>query len=155
MFQDERVNPIHSIFISERQAPERVAFSVYLSHDETHTGIGEKVRYDAVLLNEGNGYSPHIAAFTAPTKGIYLFAFNIAKWRVGQAYVRLMKNGNIINSAAVDVSRPNDDQHAGNVALVELGVGDVVYVEEYHQDNAVIHGDTVNRFTTFSGVLLI
>jgi len=141
--------------LSERQTPERVAFSLYLSHPQEHTGIGQKIKFDAVLLNEGNGYNPHIAAFVAPTKGLYLFAYSIAKLYAGQAVVHLMKNGNAINSAVVDVQTTGIDQQSGNVALVELDVGDVVSVEEYHEADAKIYSNSVYRYTTFSGILLM
>ena len=66
-----------------------------------------------------------------------------------------MKNGNAINSAIVEVITDRVQQQAGNVALVELNVGDVVSVEEYHTGDATIYGSSTYRCTTFSGVLLI
>ena len=61
-----------------------------------------------------------------------------------------MKNGNVINGAVVDVKVNAADEHASNVALVQIDVGDVVYVEEYHYSDVLILGDTGLRWTTFS-----
>lgn len=41
---------------------------------------GQKVRYNDILLNEGNGYNPNTGVFRASVEGIYVFAVKICSW---------------------------------------------------------------------------
>ena len=141
-------------FFTERRSFQNVAFSVYLTQPQTHTRVGQTVKFDGVQLNEGAGYDPHLGRFVAPTRGLYLFAYTVAKYFVGEARVNLMKNGHSISGAIVDVRTDTDDHQAGNVVLVELDVGDVIYVENCINDDIEIYGHGSYKWTTFTGVWL-
>lgn len=53
-----------------------IAFSAYLSHSNFHMSKGECVKFDQVLLNQGNGYNKTTGTFKAPLTGVYLFTFH-------------------------------------------------------------------------------
>jgi hypothetical protein len=60
-----------------RRQTEVVAFSVYLSHDIDHMGIGHHIVFDKTITNDGAGYNVHTGIFTVPVTGLYLFTFSV------------------------------------------------------------------------------
>lgn len=133
---------------------ENVAFSTLLSKDQDHIGLSQTIKFDHVLLNDGNGYSVHSGTFTAPTDGVYMFTYLFAHGGavIGQVWLELMKNGNKINAGVTDTFHTYQDLQGGNVAIIRVQAGDAIWVESFHQNDAKIFGTP--GFTTFSGVLL-
>ncbi|WAR11725.1 C1QL4-like protein [Mya arenaria] len=129
-----------------------IAFSAKLDHTVSHIGIGQKLIFNDVTTNAGSAYNVHAGVFTCPRAGLYLFSYFIGKGTTGQAWFRLMKNGIVINGAVADSVSKYHDTQGGNVAVLDLKIGDSVYVESFHQKSAQVYGDS--GFVTFSGVLL-
>lgn len=132
-----------------RQA-EQVAFTAVLSQHQQHLSIRQKVLFDRVLLNEGNGYSRHTGAFTAPVAGIYLFIYNFGHHSTGETFLELMKNGEFQNSAAVEGHFDIQNLQGGNAAVLRLNKGDVVWVDVFQVADVTLQAG----FTTFCGALL-
>jgi hypothetical protein len=72
--------------------------------------------------------------------------------KVGQTWAALMHNGKRINSAVTDTFHTNEDLQGGNMVVIRMNIGDRVWVETYHQNDAYLDGP--NGFTSFSGIFL-
>jgi len=60
--------------IDKRQGYEGpVAFTAI----KVHIGLNQKILFDRVDLNEGNGFHVNQGVFIAPASGIYIFLFTI------------------------------------------------------------------------------
>lgn len=139
--------------VNKRAVGVHVAFSTLLSYNQYNIAIGQRIMFDKVLLNDGSGYSSVTGTFTVPISGVYLFAYNFAHiYHFGQVWLKLMKNGQRINSAVSDALHDYQDIQGGNVAIIRAVSGDEIWLEAWHQNEASLYG--VQGFTAFSGVLL-
>ena len=132
----------------------RIAFSAILDHLQRHTGLSQVIKYNKVLLNVGHAYEPNTGVFTAPRSGVYQFIYFLAydETNQSQTWIRLIKNGAVLNAAVVDQINSAQDVQGGNAAIVQLNAHETVWIETWHQNNAEIHGQW--GFTSFSGFLL-
>lgn len=103
----------------------KVSFSVSLSYKPLTLGVGQTVKYDAVLTNNGNGYDNRTGVFTCPVAGTYRHMFvvdslstpdiilhlNVNKITVGRLYVSHLHKENTY----VQISR---------TVIVKLQTGD-------------------------------
>lgn len=132
---------------------QQVAFSALLSHNQDHLGLSQNIRFDLVLLNDGNGYNPHSGYFTAPETGVYIFTYVIAHgYEPGQVWVQLMHNGVKVNSGVADSYHQWQDLQGVNIAIIQVNAGSTLWVEIFHQNDASLYG--LDFFTSFSGALL-
>ena len=67
-------------FISAVRTTTKAAFSAYLNESVFHLSSGDIVKYDKVLLNEGDHYNSFTGVFTCPVDGMYMFSFFIDQW---------------------------------------------------------------------------
>lgn len=133
-----------------------VAFSVYLTITNTHMAIGQLLRFDQVLLNDGNGYKIDSGKFIVPLSGVYLFSFNFDTTKT--TFVRLVVDDvNVVDA----VANPHSGQFArkaqsmgGNSAIIHVGRGREVFVQVFEVADADISSSSDFHFCTFSGVLL-
>ena len=62
------------VVVPAAAAEQPVAFTATFKNADLHgLGVGQTVKFDKVLYNAGNAYSPLTGLFTAPTDGTYLF----------------------------------------------------------------------------------
>lgn len=148
----EQVEFVRSTKIRTKRAAENVAFSVYLGHTTDHLAIGMTIKYDQVMLNDGNGYNKFTGVFTAPMAGVYLFSFYLDSYL--RTALRLVLDGNTISDAVADSETPNQEIMGGNTVIINVQFGQSVWVEEYNGNDGQLIGSGAYRFTTFSGVLL-
>ena len=128
----------------------KVAFTVQLS---AHTDFDKHhvIKFDHVISNHGNGYSPNTGVFRAPLPGTYVFSLTLMSRSKGKyVHANMMKNGTILGRVfAGDQASGWPDTGAVTV-VVDLEKDDDVFVQEYY-GNAAFHGD---KFCTFTGFLL-
>ncbi|XP_052761389.1 caprin-2-like [Mya arenaria] len=142
----------------QRQVMSVVAFTTYLDHVSS-LGYDQAVVFNKVVTNEGQGYSTNNGRFRAPLPGLYLFSWAVtAKQLPGQIgyniWAKLMKNGNHMIEAVAESYTDNEDNQGSSTAVLMLSRGDEVWVaHEGFADR--IHGDQVERCTSFTGVLLV
>ena len=63
-----------------------------------------------------------------------------------------MHNGSKVNAAVTDSFHDYQDLQGGNVAIIRLHAGDHIWLEAFHQNDAMLYG--TEGFTSFSGMLL-
>ena len=138
------------LFISGIRQIETVAFSAVLSGPVQHLGDKQTIKFDKVLLNDGNGYEPNTGAFTSPLAGTYLFIYNFGHHGTGETWLELVKNGVSQNGAAVEGHFGSQNLQGGNAAIIHVDQGDTVWVDTWRVSDVTAQG----IFTTFSGVFL-
>lgn len=158
--EDTRDVDVSQLIAPERRAKRattNIAFSAYLTHTNSHTVIGQPIKFDRVLINDGQGYNNYTGSFTAPVAGVYLFTFSIDSGKT--TFVKLVVNG--VNQVDV-IANPHTNvadkrlSHSmgGNTAIVRVAQGDAVLVETYETADGQVSSSDTFRLCTFSGVLL-
>ncbi|XP_060588679.1 uncharacterized protein LOC132744087 isoform X2 [Ruditapes philippinarum] len=130
-----------------------VAFHAANIHGIAQLGVNQKIIFETVLLNLGNGYNNHHGIFTAPSAGLYMFSSSMLSANGasnalfaadiivnGQLYARLYGKG-------------LHGYHAqgSNTIIANLRSGNTVAVRLACCAGSGMYG---GYYTTFSGVLL-
>ncbi|XP_028673795.2 complement C1q-like protein 2 [Erpetoichthys calabaricus] len=109
------------------------------------------IAFTKIHVNLGNGYNPSTGIFTAYRKGIYFFTFTAFLNSNKQMFVSLMKNNDML-VGVWDSYTPDGNDAGSNTAIVQLEVGDNVYVR-LHEEKQIY--DDGAGYTSFSGFLLL
>lgn len=156
---EAKYNEVNRLIASGRRvkrAVANIAFSAYLTQTNSHTIVGQSIKFDQVLINDGQGYNKYTGAFTAPLYGVYLFTFAFDTRKL--TFVRLVINGVNQVDAVANVHTNAESRHSqsmgGNTAIVHVGHGESVLVETYEIPDAETASSDHFRLCTFSGVLL-
>ncbi|XP_043912436.1 multimerin-2 [Protopterus annectens] len=102
-----------------------VAFYVGLSE---RTDTKKMVRFDRLLLNYGNKYSPEEGYFKAPYRGVYMFALSLSS-NNGSILGQLITDGKQILLLQSTTKKKRNTIPVTNFALLELKKGQAVWVE--------------------------
>ncbi|KAK3097655.1 hypothetical protein FSP39_011768 [Pinctada imbricata] len=114
-----------------------VAFSASISHlFNSSVGPHHHFIYDSVETNVGNHYNQYTGTFTAPSKGVYVFAWSIetqgnsrtGSQHDGEIFTELIRNGSILGRLHADSELAWDDDSATGIKALVLNSGDVVYI---------------------------
>ncbi|KAK0151420.1 Complement C1q and tumor necrosis factor-related protein 9A [Merluccius polli] len=127
------------------------AFSVGLTELTKLPAPDAPIRFDKIIYNQQNHYSPETGRFTCAVAGAYHFGYHITVF-ARNVKVALVKNGvKVIHT--MDTYQSGEDQAAGG-AVVHLAVGDKVWLQ-------VVGGESYNGLfadddddTIFSGFLI-
>ena len=113
------------------------------------------MKYDQVLTNYGNGYNKFTGVFSVPIMGVYLLTFSIATTQ-GQSHIRvkLVYNNTNIANASADPGPTGHVDMGGNTVIVDLKAGQSVWLEVYDSIGGQMESSSINKYATFSGVLL-
>ncbi|XP_038821359.1 complement C1q-like protein 2 [Salvelinus namaycush] len=138
-------------------AQPKVAFSVAL-RDSGSGNIGPfttntPLQYKRVFSNAGSSYNPATGIFTAMVRGMYCFRYSMYSNNSGRpnSVVSLMKNSEMLVTTWNTDDSMNVHESASNAAVVQLEVGDSVYIQLWA--NRVLYDDS-NNYNTFTGFLL-
>ncbi|KAM9439085.1 complement C1q-like protein 2 isoform 2-T2 [Salvelinus alpinus] len=138
-------------------AQPKVAFSVAL-RDSGSGNIGPfttntPLQYKRVFSNTGSSYNPATGIFTAMVRGMYCFRYSMYSNNSGRpnSVVSLMKNSEMLVTTWNTDDSMNVHESASNAAVVQLEVGDSVYIQLWAK--RVLYDDS-NNYNTFTGFLL-
>ncbi|WAQ99248.1 C1QL4-like protein [Mya arenaria] len=140
-----------------RRAVANVAFSAYLSRTQSHV-TNTDIKFDKVLLNDGQGYNAFTGAFTAPLSGVYMFSFYFDSRTLsflqlvidGVNQVDAVANRHVLN----DFNDRKAQSMGGNTCIVHVDHGQAVQVRVYEIPDAEVASSDTFRLSTFSGMLL-
>ncbi|XP_045163775.2 uncharacterized protein LOC123528090 [Mercenaria mercenaria] len=153
----KRGAPTGDSSLIKRQERAGISFSVYLDHDLT-LGPHQTVKFNQVIINDGNGYNTNTGVFTCLEAGVYMFSFFIGQRSetdgVTAAYAELVINSQNMVDAVVETYHQYQDLQGGNTVIQRLKQGDVVWVGLMLSGHAHIEGSGSLRISTFSGVYL-
>ena len=131
-----------------------LGFTAYVDHDIQHLGVYQSIIFNRVLFNDGAAYNNASGIFTCPVNGVYLFFFQVGTRDKKQIVAKLVANNvNEVDAIADTELLPNEAQ-GSNMAILRLGQGTHVWVENYRHPDQGVEGDPTDRFSTFSGILL-
>ena len=145
------------ISLSENARPGRLVLSegavafhaVITTGDSRPLAFGQKVVFDHVNLNLGNGYHNLHGLFIAPAPGIYMFSTSLTSHNADRMLGSIMKNGIELAAALAHSQSGYHDQ--GSVTVVtQLAAGDEVWVR-HHEDGQYLYG---GYYTSFTGCLV-
>ncbi|XP_060575588.1 uncharacterized protein LOC132733030 [Ruditapes philippinarum] len=113
----------------QRAATNFVAFHAVLTQQYNgNLGGNENIRFDSVLLNEGDGYHNQHGLFITPKPGFYLFSVTLATYYDKPFYAQLKKNGaTLVNLSGNGQAGRYLDQGSATV-VTKLNTGDAVWV---------------------------
>lgn len=130
----------------------KIAFSVYLSGSRSF-GSGQHIKFDRILLNDGDAYEAVTGVFRTKVSGVYVFTYVIGQTYTREVRANLVYNGKIINGAVAEGVRSYHDVQGTNTAVIHVKANEPVWVEIISAASLVGHTGRY-RFTTFSGYLL-
>ena len=114
---------------------------------------GTVLVFDNAITNSGNGYNSSKGVFRAPIASAYVFSWTIVVERGNFINIALKKNGAIYGMVQSDGFSGHNNGAGSNTAIIELKVGDDVYLE-VNSDAASTHQVFGGGYSTFSGWLL-
>jgi len=141
----------HVNAVDKRQGYEGpVAFTAIKVQNQANIGLNQKILFDRVDLNEGNGFHVNQGVFIAPASGIYIFSFTIqSKPSNSFLHADLMLNGRPI--VTVHGAPGTTYDQGSHTVFLNLRAGAEVWVQIDDFGNEYVHGD---MFSSFSGCLL-
>eukprot|EP00105_Crassostrea_gigas_P014234 XP_011430830.1 PREDICTED: complement C1q-like protein 3 [Crassostrea gigas] len=129
--------------------PHRVSFSVNLESKSLTLGVGQIVKFDAVLTNDGNGYDDRTGVFTCPVAGTYMFVVDALSYPGLWLFLKVNKK----TVAKLHVSANYKDKplvQISRTVIVTLKFGDHVKVENQGNNGFINHG----LYSGFTGFFL-
>lgn len=136
-----------------------VAFYAYISHNFGGVGAQHVFLYDTIVTNQGNGYSKHTGAFTAPSTGVYAFCYTAfaSGWHVagetgdyGEVAVQLLHNGAYKGSIYAETETAYENEMSTGFAILMLQAGDVVLTMSENAGQGSFQSNHYGRWS-FSG----
>uniref|UniRef100_A0A8C7UK08 C1q domain-containing protein n=1 Tax=Oncorhynchus mykiss TaxID=8022 RepID=A0A8C7UK08_ONCMY len=131
----------------------KVAFSTSLGKTG-HQGpfnTATTVVYKNIFTNTGEHYNQATGIFTAPVRGVYYFSFTMGDFLQSTVMgLSLFKNEQLIIHSG-EVGDHQQFRNASNAVILQLEVGDVVFMQL--PANYRIYDDSNHR-NTFIGILL-
>ena len=132
-----------------------IGFTAYLDHLVEHPGIDQTIIFNHALFNDGGAYNTRSGIFTCPKDGVYLFSFEVSIWSNRQIVAKLVANSaNEVDGIADAEFHTGQEVQGSNMAILRLGQGSHVWVENYRWGDRAVEGSSTHRFSTFSGLLL-
>ncbi|KAL3853130.1 hypothetical protein ACJMK2_016700 [Sinanodonta woodiana] len=134
-----------------------VAFMAYRNTVLTNLGVNQKLIFDKVATNEGNGYSAVTGIFTVPVQGTYFFTWTTAHAK-GYSYPdTFLVTGLVVNGeykVHVWIGVEISFNMGGNSAVLRLNTSDAVWIGVLKGNG--VYSNTVERwfYPTFSGYLI-
>lgn len=118
-----------------------------------HSHVNDRLVFESVSLNVGNGYHSGNGTFIAPVGGIYIFSTSVmmhgGNTQDLNMHVILEKNG--VEIAGAFAYNQGAYEHSSVTAAMSLQAGDSVFVSVERHDDITFYGD---RLTSFMGFLL-
>ncbi|KAL4234622.1 positive regulation of adiponectin secretion [Mactra antiquata] len=138
--------------ISRRQILSNIAFSAGLTGTKNKAGINEKIIFDQVITNVGNGYNNLLGEFVAPVHGIYIFHASVMAESNKEVYCRFVVNGTYHLNAMYANGFNGGHGQGSQSTIVLLKQHDSVSVQNMATEGTIF--SSVDLYTFFSGFLL-
>ena len=133
-------------------APDQIAFYAYMNTiSESNLPVRHILRFDTVIVNEGQGYHQDDGVFTVPPNGKYIFSWTIATETGGFVSVEIVVDGRVVGSSFAN--GPYGWDFSTGVVIVQASAGNHVFIRMHQTGSGVIHSDAKGR-SSFSGCLL-
>ncbi|XP_059169751.1 complement C1q subcomponent subunit B-like [Physella acuta] len=131
------------------RAPGPVGFTAVLSNT-LKLVVNQMLVYNKIVTNAGNAYNIKTGVFTCQTAGMYFFQFHCTASKGSKLSVSLVMNKTKV--VTLHSYTNQDFTMAGNSAVLQLKVGDKVFVQASSAGS--VYGTTSDFLNTFSGFLM-
>ena len=136
------------ILLLARQITGSIAFSSYVKTDITGLNKGEVIKFDGLLVNDGNAYDVTTGIFTAPRDGLYLFSYFVEDYTDQDLWVYLRQDNYVRSQAVAEPYAEHQNIMGGNVVLLHCAAGSRIWI-------VIDIGTRVQgNLSTFSGIFL-
>ncbi|XP_052083635.1 C1q-related factor-like [Mytilus californianus] len=129
-----------------------VAFYTQLTKT-LHLATNQMVVFDHIQLNHGNSYSSLDGEFVCTLQGTYAVSWTITCSDNTAIETELVVNGNVKGHIFTDAGNHADYETNSGTAVLDLKVGDRVWIRVGHVYNGQIVGNGLGS-STFSGFLV-
>ena len=148
--------PLGFVNFSSRSLPTftPVAFQASISHDVYHTAKHQTIIFDYIATSVGGGYHSSHGLFTAPKSGIYIFSASILLKPSAYLEAFIVKNGNAFKGIYVNGLDHNGFAQGSGTAVVQLSVGDDVWVQTSDWSGTDVTLRDAGGYTSFMGCLI-
>lgn len=138
--------------LSGRVAIPLVAFDAYGLQDSS-PDTAQKIIFQSVRLNSGNGYDTVLGIFTAPVPGLYQFAVHLCNYS-GQAFqYYIMLDGNAIAESTKQNTASSDCDTCSVITQMTKGQRVWIQCASGSASTTQLY-DTSYRKASFSGILI-
>ncbi|XP_061186963.1 uncharacterized protein LOC133195106 [Saccostrea echinata] len=103
-----------------------IAFHAAIKSRLRNVPVNTIIKFEDVLLNNGNGYDPKTGVFTAPEDGVYFFQWTFISTRKSTVFLETMVDGVRKVSTCVQDQQSNHVSTSGHL-LYELKKGNKVF----------------------------
>ena len=107
------------------------------------------IKFERVLVNDGNGYDPKSGKFTAPVDGVYSFLWSYCSSKGSTAYLGGFLDGTLTSKIGVR-DQANLWQNTSGNLIVKMKKGSQFWIQNFHLTAQLIHED----YTYLSGHIL-
>ena len=129
----------------------RHVFSATMSRDIANVQNHATIVFDNIITNIGAAYSPSNGVFTCKMAGIYVFVWTTTNKNRTWMNTELVLNGQWKGIAFSDSGDHDDYSVASNTVVLDLDVGDQVWIRAGTWHNGHLGGESR---TSFSGFML-
>ncbi|KAH3889876.1 complement C1q subcomponent subunit B-like [Dreissena polymorpha] len=123
----------------------RVVFTALKQADQSSIGVNQRITFEKVILNVGNGYRARSGIFIVPTSGIYMFSVTLTT--TGSVYAALVHTEGTI----AEIVCYNTYDSCSHSVFVNLAEHDHVWVENIINSGRYVYGSSRS---SFSGILV-
>ncbi|XP_063420944.1 complement C1q tumor necrosis factor-related protein 7-like [Mytilus trossulus] len=109
----------------------RIAFHARMSTDKTHLASFATVKFETVVTNEGQAYSPVTGVFTCPQDGTYSFSWTLITLAGNWCNTEFVVDGNIIAYTHDEANSSTDHKTSSQSAVVLLKKGNKTWIRAY------------------------
>jgi len=142
---------IKTFFSDVKSGRRRHVFSATMSRDIANVQNHATIVFDNIITNIGAAYSPSNGVFTCKMAGIYVFVWTTTNKNRTWMNTELVLNGQRKGIAFSDSGDHDDHSVASNTVVLDLDVGDQVWIRAGTWHNGHLGGESC---TSFSGFML-
>lgn len=128
------------------ESKKAIAFQARASVRLVNIPQNNVVKFNQVLLNEGNGYSGETGIFTAPDDGVYFFDWTITVDNGDEFHTEIVRNGSVFGYSYCGSRGQNFARPCTATGRIKLKRGDKVWIRTSGRG-----ADAHPKYTTFGG----
>ena len=127
-----------------------IGFTAYATAVRSYNQM-ETVSFDGVVTNFGNHYNAINSIFTCPHDGLYVFYVSLQSPPNFHMHGSITKEHQVFTTARADYE---DNTNGSTMTVLMCATGERVWIETPNASNRKMFGDTVKRYSVFSGFFL-
>ncbi|CAC5424158.1 unnamed protein product [Mytilus coruscus] len=145
--KDKLILQISSNITALQVEERRIAFHARMSTDKTHLASYATVKFETIVTNEGQAYSPVTGVFTCPQDGTYSFSWTLITLAGNECNTEFVVNGTGIVYVHDEANSSNNHKSSSQSAVVQLKKGNKTWIRAHRSDG----GRCYPTWSSYSG----